>query len=41
MQKVSKLQQYEAINQKTLKFIASFLVFWIDLVLTAETLQQK
>lgn len=38
MQKVSKLQQYEPINQKTLKFTAFFLVFWIDLVLTAETL---
>lgn len=41
MQKVSKLQQSEAIKQKTVKFTASSLVFWIDLVLTAETLQQK
>lgn len=38
---MSKLQQYEAINQKTLKFTVSFLVFWIDLVVTAETLWQK
>lgn len=38
MQKVSKLQQSEAIKQKTVKFTASSLVFWIDLVLTAETL---
>lgn len=41
MQKVSELQQYEAINQKTLKFTVSFLVYWIDLVVTAETLWQK
>lgn len=41
MQKVSKLHQYEAINQKTLKSTPSFLVFWIDLVLTAATLWQK
>jgi len=38
---VSKLQQYEAVIQKTLKFTASFLVFWVDLVLAAKPLWQK
>lgn len=40
-QKVSKLQQYEAVIQKTVKFTASFLVFWIGLVSEAEPLWQK